>query len=111
MGHKTTSDDEILSAMKSVFVNASEGTCGYHVVHIGWRSNVSSCVNVLSPQKLRIWSFIVQQVHKWLYSWMTPGNVEDKEEYEISKYLLVKFICSQFANCVGGSWRTSVPTL
>ncbi len=45
---------EILSAMKSVFVNASEGTCGYHVVHMGWRSNVPSCENILSPQKLRI---------------------------------------------------------
>ncbi len=41
--------NEILSAMKSVLVNASEGTCGYHVVHMGWRSNVPSCVNVLSP--------------------------------------------------------------
>ena len=87
--------NEILLAMKSVFVNASEGTCGFHVVHMGWRTNVSTGVNVLSPQKLRMWSFIVQQVHKWLYSWMTPGNVEDKEEYEISKYLLEKFICSQ----------------
>ncbi len=27
--------NELLSAMKSVFVNASEGTCGYHVVHMG----------------------------------------------------------------------------
>jgi hypothetical protein len=55
--------NEILSAMKSVFVNASEGTCGYHVVHMGWRSNVPSCVNVLSPQKFRMWLFIVQQIH------------------------------------------------
>ncbi len=38
--------NEILLAMKSVFVNASEGTCDYHVVHMGWgyftRSNVKS---------------------------------------------------------------------
>jgi hypothetical protein len=26
---------------------------------------------------------------------MMPGNVEDDEEYEISKYLLDKFLCSQ----------------
>ncbi len=38
---------------------------------------------LLSSQKLRIWLSIVQQVHKWLYSWMTPGNMEDKEEYEM----------------------------
>jgi hypothetical protein len=50
--------------MKSVFVNASEGTFGYHVVHMGWRSNVPTCVNLLSPQKMRMWLLIVQQVHK-----------------------------------------------
>jgi hypothetical protein len=87
--------NEILSAMKSVFVNASEGTCGFHVVHMGWRTNVPTGVNVLSPQKLRMWLTIVQQVHKWKYSWMTPGNVEDEEEYDLLKNLLEKFICSQ----------------
>ncbi len=91
--------------MKSVFVNASEGTCGYHVVHMGWKSNRPNCVNVLSPQKLRMWSLIVQHVHKWLYSWMTPGNVEDKEEYELSKYLLEKFICLQIVLDVVGEHR------
>jgi hypothetical protein len=87
--------NKILSAMKSVFVNASEGTCGFHVVNMGWRTNVPIGVNVLSPQKLRMWSSIAQQVHKWIYSWMTPGNAEDKEEYELLKNLLEKFICSQ----------------
>jgi hypothetical protein len=97
--------NEILLAMKRVFVNASEGTCGFHVLHMGWRSNVPSCVNVLSAPKLRMWSFIIQQVHKWLYSWMTPGNVEDEEEYEISKYLLEKFICLQTVlEVVGEHW-------
>ncbi len=100
--------NEILSAMKSVFVNASEGTCGFHVVHMGWRTNVPTGDNVLSPQKLRMWSFIVQQVHKWIYSWMTSGNVGDKEEYELSKYLLDKFICSQTVLDVVGEHRFRV---
>jgi hypothetical protein len=43
--------NEILSAMKSVFVNASVGTYGYHVVHMGWRTNVPTCVNLLSPKE------------------------------------------------------------
>ena len=52
-----------------------------------------------------MWLFIVQQVHKWLYSWMTLGNVKDKEEYEISKYLLEKFICLQTVlDVVGEHW-------
>jgi hypothetical protein len=87
--------NEILSAMKCVFLNASEGTCRYHVINMGWRTNVPTGVNLLSPKKLRMQSSIVQQVHKWIYSWMTPGNVEDEEEYELSKYLLEKFICSK----------------
>ncbi len=44
--------NEILFAMKTVFINACEGTCGYHVVHMGWRTNVPSCVNKLSPPKI-----------------------------------------------------------
>ncbi len=81
--------------MKSVFANASEGTCGFHVVNMGWRTNIPTGANVLLPQKLRMWSSIVQQIHTWIYSWMTPGNAKDKEEYELSKHLLEKFICSQ----------------
>ncbi len=47
----------------------------------------------------------MQQVHTWLYSWMMPGNVEDDEEYEISKYLLEKFICAQTVLGVIGELR------
>ncbi len=97
--------NKILSAMKSVFVNASEGTCGFHVVHMGWKTTVPTGVNLLSPQKLRMWSSIVQQVHKWIYSWMTPSNVEDKEEYGLSTYLLEKIICSQTVLDVVGEHR------
>jgi hypothetical protein len=97
--------NEILSAMKTVFLNASEGTCGYHVVNMGWKANVPKGVNVLSPKKLRMWSSIVQQVQKWIYTWMTPGNVEDEEEYELLKYLLENFICSQTVLDVVGEHR------
>jgi hypothetical protein len=97
--------NEILSAMKTVFVNAREGTCGYHVVNMGWRTNVPSYVNILSPAKFRMWSIIVQWVHTWLYSWMMPGNVEDNEEYEISKYLLEKFVFLETVLDVVGEHR------
>jgi hypothetical protein len=36
---------------------------------------------------------------------MTMGNVEDKEEYELSKYLLEKFMCLQIVlDVVGENW-------
>jgi hypothetical protein len=36
---------------------------------------------------------------------MTPGNVEDEEEYELLKYLLEKFICLQIVLDVVGEHR------
>ncbi len=97
--------NEILLAMKMVFVNACEGSCGFHIAHMGWRRNVPLCDNILPPAKFRTWSIVVHHIHRWLYSWMTPGNVEDNEEYEILKYLLEKFICSQAVlNMVGEHW-------
>ncbi len=36
---------------------------------------------------------------------MTPGNVKGEEEYELSKYLLEKFICSQTVLDVVGEHR------
>ena len=88
--------NEILFSFMHQFVNAKEGTCGFHVVHMGWKKNVPSCTNIsLSPTKINQWSIIVSTIHQWIYSWMNPGNVEDKEEYKLSKYLLEKYICSK----------------
>ena len=39
--------NEILASFKTIFENASEGTCGFHVVHMGWKKNVPS-FNVVS---------------------------------------------------------------
>ena len=79
--------NEIQSSMRNIFVNASEGTCGYHLVNMGWKRNIPNCVNLLHTSQLNAWSSIVRQIQSWVYSWMTPGNVEDEDEYDISKYL------------------------
>jgi hypothetical protein len=36
---------------------------------------------------------------------MNPGNVEDKEEYKILKFLLEKFICSQAVLDIVGNYQ------
>jgi hypothetical protein len=36
---------------------------------------------------------------------MNPGNVEDEDEYEISKFLLKNFICSQAVLDIVGDYR------
>jgi hypothetical protein len=87
--------NEILSFMTNIFVNAREGTCGFHVVHMGWKKNVPSCHNHLSLSKKKNWSSIVCQIQKWMYSWMNPGYVKDKDESAISKFLREKFISSK----------------
>ena len=88
-------NDEFLLSMNKIFVNATEGTCGFHVVHMGWKKNVPSCRNVLTQSNMNKWSSVVRQIHNWVYSWMRPGNVEDDDEYSISKFLLEKFISSK----------------
>ena len=98
--------NEIQSAMSSHFVNATEGTCGYHLVNMGWRRHVPHCANILSPSNLEKWHLVVTKIQKWIYSWMNPGYVEDEDEYQISKFLLEKFICSNVVHEIVGehSW-------
>jgi hypothetical protein len=84
--------NEILSSMSRIFVIATEGTCGFHVITMSWKKNVPSCHHQLSPTKIKKWSSVVHQIHNWVYSWMNPGNVKDHNEYKISKFLLEKFI-------------------
>ena len=96
--------NEIQSSMKRHFVNATEGTCGYHIVNIGWKKHVPNCTGVLTPVQLRKWSNIVHNIHRWIYSWMNPGYVEDEEEYEISKFLLEKYVCSHAVRDVVGDY-------
>ncbi len=60
---------------------------------MGWKKNVPS-VNVVSTKKSKKWTCVVKKIHRWIYSWMKPGYVEDEDEYNISKYLLEQFICS-----------------
>ena len=75
--------NEIHTTMKNIFVNASEGTYGYHLVNMGWRKNVPTCTGIFTPSQLKKWSSIVHQIHNWIYSWMNPGNVEDEDKYKI----------------------------
>ncbi len=80
--------------MNKIFVNATEGTYGFHVVHKGWKKNIPYCCNLLTPSKMNKWLSVVHQIPNWIYSWMNPGNVKDDDEYTISKFLLEELISS-----------------
>ena len=49
---------------------------------------------------------VLRKIQQWLYSFMKPGYVEDEDEYKISKYILLQFICSSavFSALDGKLW-------
>ena len=52
-------------------------------------------INTITKKNQAKWKRVVRKIHGWIYSWMRPGYVEDQEEYEISKFILLQlFICS-----------------
>ncbi len=59
--------NELLGAMVNVFVNAHEGTCGFHVVNMGWKKHVPNA-NVITTRNRRKWVSVVQKVHNLIYS-------------------------------------------
>ncbi|KAL3757417.1 LOW QUALITY PROTEIN: hypothetical protein ACHAWU_005148 [Discostella pseudostelligera] len=86
--------NEILIALQSVFMNAIEGGCGWHMVEQGWKDKVPG-ENFFSTKNRMRWKKVTQHVKRWMYSWMKPGRIEDADEYKISKFLLLQFICSR----------------
>merc|ERR1712194_52874 len=52
-------------------------------------------VVLITKSNKKRWSSAVYKVQQWVYSWMRPGYVEDEDEYKISKYLLLQFVCSR----------------
>ncbi len=83
----------LLGTMMNIFVNAWEGTCGFCVVNMGWKSYIPNA-NVTATRNRSNWVSVVRIVHNWIYSRMLPGYVEDESEHHILINLLIKFICS-----------------
>ena len=111
--------NKLLQVILPQFPNAQEGSCGYH---IGWclcqyllqfccspplttaiTSVYSSVENMkkyvtgmsaMTTQCQSLWKGAVLKIKQWIYSWMRPGYVESDDEYKISKYLLLQFVCS-----------------
>jgi hypothetical protein len=74
--------NELLIALQSVFTNAIEGGCGWHIVEQGWKDKVLGEKFISSKNRLK-WRNVTQHVKRWIYSWMKPGRVEDEDEYKI----------------------------
>ena len=105
--------------MLSIFVSAIEDGCGWHkgksfhhishlinlesstwltsysffIVHQGMKDHVPGEMTFMKSNRAR-WRDVIHRVKLWVYSWMRPGYVETEEEYKISKFLLLQFVCS-----------------
>lgn len=77
-----------------MFTNAIEDGCGWHIIEQGWKDKVPGEKFISSKNRLK-WKNVMQHMKRWIYSWMKPGRVEDADEFKISKFLLLQFICSQ----------------
>ena len=51
-------------------------------------------VSTLSEKYQANWVLVTRKIHQWIYSWMKPGYVRDEDEYKISKFILLQFVCS-----------------
>jgi hypothetical protein len=93
---------ELRSAMKEYFPNSIEAGCGYHIVQMGSNRHIP---NARTLRKSCQAKFLreVRKIHNWLYSFMRPGFCQSKQEYELSKYLLLQYVTSEhFLRVVGG---------
>jgi len=93
--------NEILIALQCVFRNATEGTCGFHIVQFGWKRHCPGVTCVELSQQPKFIAF-TKKVHNWIYSWMSQGYCEDEDEYEISKHLLMMYVSSEHVSRICG---------
>mmetsp|Transcript_23810 Transcript_23810/g.54521 ORF Transcript_23810/g.54521 Transcript_23810/m.54521 type:complete len:1402 (-) Transcript_23810:247-4452(-) len=84
--------NEILVCLLKVFPNAIEGGCGWHIIDRGWDSHITARIE---RKHRELWKKVVKKIHSWMYSWMKPRYVENEDEYQVSKILLIRFVCSE----------------
>ena len=87
------------STKQKKFVNASRGRCGWHVITKRWKVHGISEKIVPTNQQLLL-KQVVTTVISWLYMFTKPGGFEEKEEYTLSKSLLLAYIHSHVVKAI-----------
>jgi hypothetical protein len=85
--------NELLISLVRLLPNAIEGGCGWHILNQGMKTNVPGVRSVTKSNQKK-WKSALYKIKQWIYSWMRPGYVEEEDEYKISKFLLLQFVCS-----------------
>jgi hypothetical protein len=68
---------KLFGKMKTVFVNTTKGTCKFHIVNMGWKKHVPPVC--ITNSNLAKWPLDVRKIQKWVYNWMAPGYIENKD--------------------------------
>lgn len=84
--------NEVLAAMPTVFPRAIVGGCGWHIVDRSWQRYIGAARNVIRKVNWAKWDSVQKMIHRFIYSLMKRGSVEDEEEYEVAKQVLFDFI-------------------
>jgi hypothetical protein len=92
---------ELQIAVKQLFPNSIVGGCCFHMFHNGWNRHV--CTINWTNSKKPTWVAFVRRIHSWMYSWTRPGYCQTREEYEISKHLLIECLTSKHALKMAGN--------
>ena len=86
--------NEILNSTEGVFKNAVFGSCGFHIVTLGFKKYGPSANRVASHLQEK-WKSVCVRVKDWCYSWMKPGYCEVSDEFLLSKELLIAYVQSE----------------
>jgi hypothetical protein len=79
-------------AMAKFFPQAHRVRCGWHIVDRGLKRYGPCKMSASGADAKKKYDLICRTVKLWLYSWMRPGYCESKEEYSISKALLMSYL-------------------
>ena len=85
---------QIDTAITKYFPQAYRARCGWHIVEMGWQNHMLTS-SVFPKEKREKYYMISDKVKGWMYSWMKP-MCESKEEYELSKALLIQYVKSDY---------------
>jgi hypothetical protein len=87
---------ELCKAISVYMPNAVDGGCGWHILEQGWKARGPGKTAIKDKGRKRDkYNLFKKRVKEWCYSWMTPGRVESKDEYYVSKQLLFAYLASK----------------
>ena len=81
---------ELFNAVQSYLTKATVGSCMFHIVQQNWKNNGTS--NCLLTRNYTYYNATVKTLHNWIHSFADLLQVQDQDEYIISKKLLFAYL-------------------